>query len=268
MRRYFTEIASLNLYSCNQPSEVKRYEPKIKAFNYILEGLRTVQPHGSEFKPPTDVIFHRNDPRIMNARHGGMPTIRKPDVVLARKRAIAASQNGGPILPTRAPFQPFDWSMIDLTEELKCYKKKIDLPPASYSSSLSLYIPVIKDIRKPLKTRPIPDPGESTPSVEDLDDEVDAEEENEEPEDDEIVRWAGREDDEAGKDGEDGEGQPSEQSEEGEEGEEDEESEEDEEGSVHEGNTRATSKSLTADISGRSKLFSRHPQRTAFLYNK
>jgi hypothetical protein len=98
--------------------------------------------------------------------------------------------------------QPFDWPMIciiDRTVADKCYKKKIDPAPASYSTSLSLYIPVAKNVRKP---RPIPDHEESTPSVEESqDDELDAEEENEEPGDDEIVQLAGREDDKAGEDG-------------------------------------------------------------------
>ncbi|KIJ92222.1 hypothetical protein K443DRAFT_13768 [Laccaria amethystina LaAM-08-1] len=138
-----------------------------------------------------------------------MPTIRKPDVILARKQAISASQNGGHLDPTRAPLQPFDWPIIDRTVADKCYKKKIDPAPASYSTSLSLYIPVAKNVRKP---RPIPDHEESTPSVEESqDDELDAEGENEEPGDDEIVQLAGREDDEAGEDGEDGEGQRREQ---------------------------------------------------------
>ena len=217
---------------------MKRYAPKINAFNHTLEGLRAVRPPGFEFKPPTDVMFHRNDPKIMNAVHSGMPTTRKPDVILARRQAIAASQKGGQLEPTRAPLLPFDWHMIDSPMEEKCYKKKIDPPPASYSTSLLLYIPAAKDVTKPLNTRPMPDPGESMPFVEHVDDELDVEEESEEPEDDGIMQFAGREDDEAG---EDGESQRREQSGEGKES-------EDGEGSVQEGNTRATSISLIADI--------------------
>jgi hypothetical protein len=210
-------------------------------------------------------MFHRNDPELMDAMHNDMPTIQNPDIILARKQTIVASQKGEHLDPTQAPLQPFHWSIIDLTVEDKCYKKKIDPPPVSYSTPLSLYIPVAKDVRKPLDTRPIPDPGESAPSVEDLDDELDGEEE--EPEDNKIPQRAGRAYDRAkkyGEDGEDGEeeGKESKESEEGE------ESEEDREGSVHEGNTKATSKSPTADILGSSKLFSRYPQRTAFLYNE
>ena len=222
---------------------MKGYEAKINAFNHILEGLRIVQPDGCEFKAPTDVMFHRNDPELMN-----------PDVILARKQAIVSSQNGGHLDPTRAPFQPFDWSIIDLTVKSKCYKKTMDPPPACYSASLSLYVPVVKDVRKPLKTNPIPDPGESRPLVKCLDEELDVQEENEGlEEDEEVVELGSREDDEV-KEGEEGE----EESKEGV-GEED--------GGLK-GNTTATCKSLTADVLNISQKKFRYPQLRAFTYGR
>ena len=214
---------------------MKKYEAQINAFNHVLEGLRIVRPYSCEFKTPTDVTFHRNDPQLMN-----------PDVILARKQAIVSSQNGGHLDLTRAPFQPFDWSIIDLTVKSKCYKKKMDPPPASYSTSLSLYVPVVKDVTKPLKTNLIPEPGESRPSVEYLAEELDVQEENEGLEEAEkFVELGGREDDGV---------------------EEDEEGEEEGKEGVSEGdgglkiNTTATCKSLTADVLHKY----RHPQRRAF----
>ena len=173
-----------------------------------------------------------------------------PDVILARKQAIVSSQNGGHLDPTRAPFQPFDWSIIDLTVKSKCYKKKMDPPPACYSTSLSLYIPVVKDVRKLLKTGPIQDPGESRPSVEYLDEELDAHEENEGlEEDEEVVELGGREDDEVkeGDEGKEGVGE--------------------EDGGLK-GNTTAICKSLTADVLHISQKRFRHPQCRAFPYGR
>ena len=122
----------------------------------------------------------------------------------------------------------------------------MDPPPACYSTSLSLYIPVVKDVRKLLKTGPIQDPGESRPSVEYLDEELDAHEENEGlEEDEEVVELGGREDDEVkeGDEGKEGVGE--------------------EDGGLK-GNTTAICKSLTADVLHISQKRFRHPQRRAF----
>lgn len=135
-----------------------RYAPKIRAFNHILEALKDVDLPGYEFKPPTDVIFHRNDPMQMKAIHNDMETIRKPDIILASRQAMIESQDGQPLNPTEPPRVPFDWHIPLVTEENKRRQKKLKRRHHKYSVRLSQYIPAASDVKVTPSTKSTTDP--------------------------------------------------------------------------------------------------------------
>ena len=109
------------------------------------------------------MIFHRNDPKSMKAQHNGMDTSRKPDVILARKQVMIDSQNGRDLDPEKGPLDPFDWHIPMLTEEYKRVKNELDIPPPSYSTKLSRYIPAATDIEKTPSKRAVTDPRANPP---------------------------------------------------------------------------------------------------------
>jgi len=129
------------LYSRQPTSETGRYAPKITAFNHILKKLKlgTTQPVGCKFKQPTDVIFHRNDPKQMTSHYDDLKTIRKPDIILASRQEILDSQDRQRLDPSRAPRKSFDWHIVRASEENK-FEGPIDALPQEYSSHLSHYI--------------------------------------------------------------------------------------------------------------------------------
>ena len=135
-----------------------RYAPKISAFNHILKELETVDIPGYEFKPPTDVIFHRNDPMQMKATHNGMETVRKPDIILASRQAMIEAQDGQPLTPTEPPRKSFDWDIPRLTEENKRRQKKLKRHHHKYSVRLSQYILAASDVKLTPSTKSTTDP--------------------------------------------------------------------------------------------------------------
>ena len=171
-----------------------RYAPKISAFNHILKKLEAVDDvPGCEFKPPTDVMFHRSDPMQMTAFYDGLKTVRKPDIILASRQAMIESQDGQPLTPTEPPRKPFDWHIPRLTEENKRRQKKLKRRHRMYTVHLSQYIPAASDVATTPSTKSTTDPwkrhavvaeqkeeGEDEEGEEENDDEDGGEEEGDE----------------------------------------------------------------------------------------
>lgn len=172
-----------------------RYAPKIRAFNHILEALKNVDLPGYEFEPPTDVMFHRNDPKQLKATHNGMGTVRKPDIILASKRAMMESQDGQPLTLTKPPRKPFDWHIPMVTEENNLRQKKLKGRHRVYTVPLSQYLPAASDVETTPSTKSTTDPWKRNRVVAEQTKEGEDEESEEEYDDED---GGGEDDDEEG----------------------------------------------------------------------
>ena len=134
------------LYSRQPTSETGRYAPKIAAFNHVLTKLvlDTNKPAGCEFKKPTDIIFHRNDPKQMISQYNDPKTFRTPNIILASKQDVLKSQDRQRLNPVRAR-KSFDWHIVRAAEENK-FGGPIDNLPLEYSIRLSRHIPAAENV--------------------------------------------------------------------------------------------------------------------------
>ena len=135
------------LYSRQPNSETGRYAPKIAAFNHVLTKLEldTNKPAGCEFKQPTDIIFHRNDPKQMISQYNDPETFCTPNIILASRQDVLKSQDHRRLNLVRAPRKSFDWHIVRAAEENK-FGGPIDNLPLEYSIRLSRHIPAAENV--------------------------------------------------------------------------------------------------------------------------
>jgi len=79
------------LCSCEDKYESGRYALRISAFNLILEALQIAS---CEFKQPTGIIFHRNDPKQIKADYGGLEAVRQPAIIFLSRQDVIGSKHG------------------------------------------------------------------------------------------------------------------------------------------------------------------------------
>jgi hypothetical protein len=137
-------------FSCKDVSdETQRYSPFIFAFNYAFQALKSVT--GLPLRDPSDldILFHRNDPKTINAIHRGNLSQRKPDVVLISHNAACealapedTAEWSDYAFKTSIdrPAHNFQWKDPLLTAEFKRKKKKLDPPPDVYHIKPALSI--------------------------------------------------------------------------------------------------------------------------------
>ncbi|KAF8484070.1 hypothetical protein DFH94DRAFT_338639 [Russula ochroleuca] len=119
--------------------EPARYGPFVRAFNHALEALRAIDVPPLQRLNKTaedEILFHRNDPMLIQAKHNGHGSDRKPDVILvslkaARKASSKDDQGswGDYAFETaaEAPKNNFEWKVSFSAVEFK--KKSKKLPP-------------------------------------------------------------------------------------------------------------------------------------------
>jgi hypothetical protein len=151
--------------SCNQDSEVGRYEHFVIAANESLKMLKPLVAQGRRANIELDILFHRNDPReIYGSANNGPLTERKPDIIVTSVHSARRAAN--PLAATdwlriasgTALVQPhyrFQWYDVLCAVELQ-HTAKIDEKDVDALYQQRRVIPVIPIPPHPVKTRPNP----------------------------------------------------------------------------------------------------------------
>ncbi|KAG2121602.1 hypothetical protein DEU56DRAFT_94241 [Suillus clintonianus] len=127
---------------CKPNVEKKTYSPFVEAANSALDELENVNVPGIpafEKNSKTNILFHVNDPSIIEQCHQGKTSTRKPDVVVvsyeSASNAIAAGKSTGVRKSAcKRPDKRFQWMNIRSTLEFKRPNSKRSLagPPPAY----------------------------------------------------------------------------------------------------------------------------------------
>jgi hypothetical protein len=134
--------SSYNTLSCKATSgETSRYCPFVYAFNHALRALRDIDVPLRQ-SSDLDILFHRNDPKLISAQHHGDISQRKPDINLvsldSARRAFAEGDLGSwadHALKTAAdpPRNVFQWGDALSVAEFKRQKLSLPFPPPEYT---------------------------------------------------------------------------------------------------------------------------------------
>ncbi|CAL1714800.1 unnamed protein product [Somion occarium] len=165
--RLFNQCLEKVLPICNDPdllnhlrsycevegAETARYEPFTNACNRALSLLEEVDvPHlgkGSPFK----ILFHRNDPNVLDGFHGTLNSKRKPDIVVTTLACARRIWGKGRNIQwktaiTHCHKKPKDlqWHDVLSAWEFKRTKKAISLPTRKYGPNLCRNIACVNDV--------------------------------------------------------------------------------------------------------------------------
>ncbi|KAI0055911.1 hypothetical protein BV25DRAFT_1894866 [Artomyces pyxidatus] len=135
----------LTLYCTVDGDEKTRYAPFVQAFNRSLQKLQTIKGHPLRKAHPSQYLFHRNDPNLLDGTYGRLTSKRKPDVVLVT--FAAAQRSAGDYqdadwtefaykIGTNASQTTFQWTDILMSLEFKRNMAKLKGPRAKYTTEL------------------------------------------------------------------------------------------------------------------------------------
>ncbi len=140
------------------------YRPFVLAFNFALQALHNIEV---PLRKPNDsrLLFHRNDPKPIQASHNDHPSNRIPDIVLVSLDAAQKASGGRPswkdyALGTagNAPNNNFTWGdCLSTAEFRRTWKEKtcsLRSPPSKYKykevTEVPLQAPIYETSEDPL----------------------------------------------------------------------------------------------------------------------